>query len=224
MTSNSVNISPQYLFHGDLGYCYLLKNAIPNPDYFFREILLQTPWRNEVVVMMGKQLTLDRKVASYGDSGREYHYSGKVLTPENWSSITGLLKQITEQITGLTSNFVVFNHYANGNEYIGWHSDKEADHLHEYPIISISLGASRDFMIKPTSNEAVSRWKSQHYPNRLTVELSHGDILVMGSDMQKHFKHTVPKRAHVTPIYIEGLGQTTTRINGTFRMMRDYTL
>jgi alkylated DNA repair dioxygenase AlkB len=45
-------------------------------------------------------------------------------------------------------DYVLINYYANGNNYIGYHSDDERDLKSNGVIASLSLGASRDFCFK----------------------------------------------------------------------------
>ncbi len=45
-------------------------------------------------------------------------------------------------------NGALINWYENGEHYIGWHSDSEAQLVKNEPIYTISLGATRTFKIK----------------------------------------------------------------------------
>ena len=68
-------------------------------------------------------------------------------------------------------------------------------------IASISLGVSRDFLLK-RKNEAGGREESYVF------KLAAGDLLVMkGGGVQKYYVHSVPKR----------MGVKEERINLTFR-------
>lgn len=50
-----------------------------------------------------------------------------------------------EEDTAIRFDYVLINYYANGNNYIGYHSDDERDLKKNGIIASLSLGASRDF-------------------------------------------------------------------------------
>jgi alkylated DNA repair dioxygenase AlkB len=54
-------------------------------------------------------------------------------------------------------------------------------------IASVSLGVERFFPLK-----------RKHGPVALLERLSHGSLLIMAGDAQKHFKHEVPKEPGVT--------------------------
>ena len=81
---------------------------------------------------------------------------------------------------------------------MGWHSDDEKLYGDRPVIASVSLGASRDFMVRPRGGREGPQWK---------FTLEDGDLLVMDGDMQRHFQHSVPRRKRAA-------GR---RINLTFR-------
>lgn len=78
------------------------------------------------------------------------------------------------------------NLYETGSESAQWHSDDEklfATKDNSFCIISLSLGATCTFEIKESWAGAPTA----------SVALRDGDILTMEGQMQKHFKHRVPK-------------------------------
>ena len=80
---------------------------------------------------------------------------------------------------------------------MGWHSDNESE-LGPQPVIaSLSLGATRRFVLK--HRREASR--------KLELPLAHGSLLVMRGDTQANYKHSLPRTAR--PV-----GE---RINLTFR-------
>lgn len=92
-------------------------------------------------------------------------------------------------------NYVLINQYRDGKDSISWHSDKEAIPYDKSVIGSVSLGATRTFHLKNGKGDKIS------------IDLPEGSLLIMnGSDIQKNWKHSVPKRANAE-----------TRINLTFR-------
>lgn len=83
---------------------------------------------------------------------------------------------------------------------MGWHADKERE-LGQNPVIaSLSLGATRRFLLR-------------HNRTRETVslELENGSLLVMRGSLQHHWRHCVPKDS----------AGTGSRINLTFRRILD---
>jgi len=78
-----------------------------------------------------------------------------------------------------------------------WHADDEPELGPAPCIVSVSLGATRDFRFRPRSRQGSS----------VTVPLADGDLLVMGGDCQQHWQHALPRRKRVD----------APRINLTFR-------
>ena len=103
-------------------------------------------------------------------------------------------------------NGELVNFYVNGNHYIGAHSDSETDLVAGSPIYSFSYGEIRDFIITPNkikngdTSDYTQEWKQYKIANkldedRIVLSLPNNSLVIMGGDMQKHYKHAVPKRA-----------------------------
>ena len=106
-----------------------------------------------------------------------------------------------EAAAGTSFNTVLLNQYRNGKDSMGWHSDDEASLGPQPTIASLSLGATRRFVLR-------HRYRRELQTRSLTLE--HGALLVMAGDTQRHWHHAVPKtRQPVGP-----------RINLTFRLVR----
>ena len=104
-----------------------------------------------------------------------------------------------------TYNSCLINWYEDGNHYIGPHSDGETDLVPNSPIYSFSFGQERTFRVTKRENQKFDF-------ETLDIEMKNNSLLVMGGEMQKHFKHAVPKRsANKCP------GR---RINVTFRQFK----
>lgn len=91
------------------------------------------------------------------------------------------------------------------NHYIGPHSDKEKDLVPNSPIFGFSYGDSRDFELIPIDKEKKDE--------KLTIELTHNSVVIMGGTCQKTHKHAVPKRKKKE-------GDCGKRINFTVRMFK----
>ena len=105
----------------------------------------------------------------------------------------------------LRFNFCLVNYYRNGDDYISWHGDDMTDLQVGAPIVSVSIGATRDFKIRPKK-----QYRDILGNETLTIDLRDGDILVMAGKLQAYYEHHVPKRKRVT----------TGRLNYTFRVVR----
>lgn len=104
----------------------------------------------------------------------------------------------------LAVNAALINFYANGQDYIGRHSDDERELVPGAPIVSISLGQKRTFRVRNRLSGAVA----------LDLDMPHATYVAMGGAMQRHFLHEVPKVAGAKGA---AMGR---RINVTFRVQR----
>lgn len=154
-------------------------------------------WKQDSLKLYGKFIPLPRLTAWYGDSGAAYTYSGIKSEPNPWNDGLLHIKHRIEELAGSKFNCVLLNWYRDGRDSLNWHADDEKE-LGTDPIIaSANFGATRDFQLRRNSDHA----------QKITIPLKHGTVLVMGGELQRHWKHAVPKRANV-----EG-----SRFNLTFR-------
>ena len=131
---------------------------------------------------------------------RPYTYSGIRFEAVPWTTELAELKAQVEQVSGLEFNSVLINWYRDGQDSMGWHSDDEKS-LGEAPqIASVSLGASRRFVL---------RKKSDH-TNKKELLLTDGSLFLMLGETQKLWQHALPKTR-------KSVGD---RINLTFRQIR----
>ena len=94
-------------------------------------------------------------------------------------------------------NVCLLNFYQDGQQRIGWHSDRE-EIGRTTPIASVSLGAPRKFLV---------RSQNDGRRDRSSLQLSSGSLVVMEPVCQTKYLHSVPKESEIT----------TGRINLTFR-------
>ncbi|NRA46259.1 MAG: alpha-ketoglutarate-dependent dioxygenase AlkB [Oligoflexales bacterium] len=158
--------------------------------------LMALKWHDEYIKMFGKTVKVPRKVIWVGDEGASYTYSQVKHKPRPWPDCLNKLRSKIVESYGQTLNSALLNLYEDGKDYMGWHSDNEAELGIEPVIISISFGASRRFLIKSKST-------GQKYE----YLLEHGSLLVMRGSTQEKFRHSLPKMLRVNE----------PRINVTFR-------
>lgn len=115
-----------------------------------------------------------------------YTYSGQRKYAQAWSPRLLQVKMLLEDLVCHPLNFALVNRYHGGSHGIGHHSDNEKRHIVPSFIVSLSLGASRRFVIKHKHDKTV--------PAR-EVLLAHGDIIIMNTEMQNYYTHAVPKTA-----------------------------
>lgn len=127
-----------------------------------------------------------------------YRYSGTINHPMPWLPELDDLRRRLEEATAARYNSCLANLYRTGRDSVAWHADDETTLGARPTIASVSLGATRDFILKRTDGTGLVR-----------IPLSHGDLLVMRDESQIDWRHCLPKRAAVT----------TPRINLTFRWL-----
>lgn len=121
------------------------------------------------------------------------------------SSLPSFQKQV-ETATGCTFNSCLLNFYRDGKVYVSYHSDNESVYGPEPVIASLTLGATRDFLLK--KKEGNSNNSTSGSSDSYVFKLAAGDLLVMrGGAVQRLYVHSVPKR----------MGVVGERINLTFR-------
>ncbi len=166
-------------------------------QYYFEELFASTKWQEKEIKIFGKLRPQPRLIDWVADDGLSYSYSGLRLEPHSWSQDLMEVKKRLEDFTHYHFNSVLLNLYRNQYDSNGWHSDDEKE-LGEQPMIaSLSLGESRDFLIKHKDKKHLS----------FKIHLTSGSLLIMKGDCQKFWKHCLPKRTR----------ELGPRINLTFR-------
>lgn len=168
-------------------------------DMLMQALLQDVRWEVHRIRMFGRMVDSPRLSSWIGDAEASYRYSGTRFAPQPWLEALQPVRTRLQDETGHPFNSVLVNRYRSGNDAMGWHSDDEPE-LGAQPLIaSVSLGATRRFAFKHRDDAALKQ----------TLELGHGDLLLMGGDTQRHYKHALPRTAR--PV-----GE---RINLTFRQI-----
>lgn len=160
-------------------------------------LLGEVPWDVHRIRMFGREAASPRLSCWIGDADAAYRYSGTRFLPHPWLPALLPLRERLQGELERPFNSVLANRYRDGRDAMGWHSDDEPE-LGARPLIaSLSLGATRRFLLK-----------HRRAPDaRLAVELEPGSLLLMAGDTQRHWKHALPRTTR--PV-----GE---RINLTFR-------
>ena len=120
-----------------------------------------------------------RLIASYGDEGISYRYSGVDNVALPWNPALLEIKQKIEAAQG-EFNYCLLNRYRSGSDSMGWHADDEPEMGNV--IGSLSLGATRKFRIRHNITRETQ-----------TFLAAHGTLFIMAGTMQQHWQHEVPK-------------------------------
>jgi alkylated DNA repair dioxygenase AlkB len=163
----------------------------------FDALLVAVPWEVHRIRLFGREVDSPRLSCWIGDAGAAYTYSGTRFTPHPWSDALRPVRVRLREELGIDFNSVLANRYRDGRDGMGWHRDSEAELGPDPVIASLSLGATRRFVLK--HRHAGS--------DRLVLHLPPGSLLVMAGQTQRHHLHALPKTTR--PV-----GE---RINLTFR-------
>jgi alkylated DNA repair dioxygenase AlkB len=179
---------------------YLFRTlSLPEPaGQLLAQLIHETPWRAQDIVVWGKKYPQPRLVAWYGDPGKSYTYSSIKFTSLPWTGLLLSLKHCIESVTCEVFNSVLLNYYRNHRDSMGMHSDDEPE-LGAQPVIaSLSLGEQRTLVFKHKISKDLKS---------VRLVLPSGSLLLMKGDTQKCWKHGINKEE-------KPLGA---RVNLTFR-------
>jgi alkylated DNA repair dioxygenase AlkB len=170
-------------------------------DELLRAVTHELAWEQRAIVLFGRSVLQPRLIAWAGEIG--YRYSGQTLPPRAFTPALVAVRERVCRRTDVPFNHVLVNRYRNGLDSMGLHADDEPELGADPVVATLSLGATRRFVLK-------ARRKS--VAGSQTFALEHGSLLVMGGTCQRHYVHGVPRQPDVT-------GE---RISLTFRwLLRD---
>jgi alkylated DNA repair dioxygenase AlkB len=168
-------------------------------DRLLRELRETTVWRQETIRVYGKSVNMPRLTAWYGDEGTSYVYSGIRNAPLPWTAPLIEVKRAVEPPAGVIFNSVLLNRYRTGRDSVSWHADDEPEFGEQPVIASVSFGGTRCFQLKHKKQRDL----------KVSIDLTHGSLLIMRGDSQANWLHQVPKTAK----------RVAERLNLTFRMV-----
>jgi alkylated DNA repair dioxygenase AlkB len=174
--------------------------ATSEADALFAGLRHAIPWEVHRIRLFGRNVDSPRLSCWIGDPDTGYTYSGAHFDPNPWPIA---LRAIRARLAGelcIDFNSVLANLYRDGRDSMGWHSDDEPE-LGAQPVIaSLSLGATRRFVLKHRSDP----------PRKFALELPHGSLLLMRGATQANYRHALPRTSR----------QIGPRINLTFRQIQ----
>ncbi|MGY4535152.1 alkylated DNA repair dioxygenase AlkB [Pseudomonas sp. TE3786] len=169
-------------------------------DRWLAELLAQTPWEQPHVFIHGQHFPVPRLLAWYGDADASYRYSGMTHQPLPWTPLLAEIRERVQEEAGERFNGLLINHYRDGQDSMGWHSDAEAVLGANPTVVSLNLGGTRRFDLRRVGSTRIEH----------SLELEHGSLLVMAGPTQHYWQHQVAKtRKPCAP-----------RLNLTFRLIR----
>ncbi|KAJ3032010.1 hypothetical protein HK097_005391, partial [Rhizophlyctis rosea] len=169
----------------DLDLLYFKPFLTPSFSKTLYNYLLDSlPWHRVQYRTRGMEITTPRYTTVFGCDETFAPPTAYDRRPRAIPLALELLKNEVEKATNEHYTHVLVNFYSTGQDSISYHSDDES-FLGPLPTIaSLSLGGSRDFLM---------RHKEDKSKNEKFV-LESGDMIVMRGKTQSQWLHAVPKR------------------------------
>lgn len=144
------------------------------------------PYEQPTYEAYGKPYTVPRLISFVGDANVGTHgYGGRNHTVRPWDLESLALRDRIVRESQVNFDAALINYYRTGQDYIAYHSDKEAlGNLKS--VIGVSLGGTRDFYFRNKANTK----------QIVKTKVSSGDCMIMCGNIQDEWEHSVPKRAH----------------------------
>ena len=162
---------------------------IQNTEHHLKRLIAVIPW--EYPTFYGRPIK--RGVCSMG---KDYAFSGIVMKAKPWDpKVLELMHRINAR-HNTRFNACLLNYYPDGTTAISPHSDDESSLVAPVIVASVSLGATRTFVLE-----------SKDKTEKITVPLVDGSVLIMGDKCQSLYTHAVPKEPKII----------LPRVNLTFR-------
>lgn len=153
------------------------------------ELRAETTWRADSRLMYGKRVLVPRETATRGAGANQA-----------WTPLLLRVKDLVQERAGVRFDYVFINRYRTGNDSVAWHNDEDAASDPRRQIASLTLGATRTFDLRPRSASGLR-------PRKISVDVEHGDLIVMRGETQLYWQHRIAKDPRVHD----------ERINLTFR-------
>ena len=157
------------------------RNWLGDADDVLATMAREVPWRAERRQMYDRVVDVPRLVHTYG-----------VGEPLPHASLEAAREALSDHYRPeLGEPFVTAGccYYRDGRDSVAWHGDRIGRGRSVDTMVAIvSVGDPRRLALRPRGGgESIS------------VEMGHGDLVVMGGSCQRTWEHSVPKVAHAGP-------------------------
>lgn len=149
--------------------------------------------------LYGREITVPRDQTGFGYGS--YYYSGKMYDANAPGPHMAAVIKWIQDLYGTQYAYALVNLYRDGKDGVSWHADDEQTIDQNHGIVSLSLGAARNFGVRKMGDTRTT----------YAVELPHNSMVVMPPGFQKNFQHCVTKTK-------KACGP---RVNITFRALKN---
>lgn len=154
---------------------------LPAPDEVFTTLVHDVPWRAERRQMYDREVDVPRLLHTYA--------AGEPLPHPTLARARGALSAHYRPELGEPFVTAGCCYYRDGRDSVAWHGDTIGrGRTHDTMVAIVSLGDPRRLALRPRAGGS-----------SISVEMGHGDLLVMGGSCQRTWEHAVPKVAHAGP-------------------------
>ena len=154
---------------------------LPEADEVFATMVRDVPWRAERRQMYDREVAVPRLLCMYG--------VGEPLPHPALARARGALSAHYRPEQGEPFVTAGCCYYRDGRDSVAWHGDTIGRGKTQDTMVAIvSLGDPRRLALRPRLGGA-----------SISLEMGHGDLLVMGGSCQRTWEHAVPKVAHAGP-------------------------
>ncbi len=174
-------LTPERLVLSHGAWVDIQRNWLPRADDVFAALVQSTPWRSERRQMYDRIVDVPRLVHHYACGDELPH---PVLTECRDALTEHYLPELGEPF--VTAGCCL---YRDGQDSVAWHGDTIGrGRTLDTMVAIVSVGDPRRLLLRPRSGGA-----------SISLELGHGDLVVMGGSCQRTWEHAVPKQAHSGP-------------------------
>ena len=157
------------------------RSWLPDADDVFAALVRDVPWRAERRQMYDRVVDVPRLTHTYM-IGEELPHTALTAAREALSD--HYLDELGEPFRTAGCCY-----YRDGRDSVAWHGDTIGrGSTHDTMVAIVSVGDPRRLALRPRGGgESIS------------VEMGHGDLVVMGGSCQRTWEHAVPKVASAGP-------------------------
>jgi alkylated DNA repair dioxygenase AlkB len=160
----------------------VVRTWLPDPDDVFEAMVRDVPWRAERRQMYDRVVDVPRLVHTY--------MIGEELPHPVLTAARDALTEHYEPELGEPFRTAGCCYYRDGRDSVAWHGDTIGRGQTTDTMVAIaSVGDPRKLHLRPRLGGA----------DTVTIEMGHGDLVVMGGSCQRTWEHAVPKVAHAGP-------------------------
>jgi hypothetical protein len=172
----------------DIGYGYdkptgdcffIVRHWYAGSNKLFQELNDGLEWNELKLPIRGKLYTMKRLIHLMSDEPS--------IDSTVWHPDCEIIKNRLLQELLIDCEHAILNLYKTGDDFIPYHTDRGIGGYADL-VATVSLGGTRRFYLKNNSDNSV-----------IKTELHSGDLVIMSGNIQKLYKHTIPKQKNSSP-------------------------